>query len=79
MMDLHENLVVCGKLYSINSWIYCKLTNKMDDGGDNFGSNICSCKLEPYHSKKYSIQINHTEKTYKYPFKGVINVLPKLN
>ena len=74
---------------SDNSWICCKLTNKMDDDKDDFGINICSCKLEPttnyicnkqeVHSKKYNLQINYTEKTYKYPFKDVINITPKLN
>lgn len=74
---------------SENSWICCKLTNKIDDNKDNFRTNICSCKLEPLtdyicneqqvHSKKYSLQINYTEKKYKYPFKDVINVTPKLN
>jgi hypothetical protein len=81
----------CNMRYSKseNSWICCKLTNKIDDDKDNYGTNICSSKLEPstnyicdkhqVHSKKYSLQINHTEKTYKYPFKDVINVTPKLN
>ena len=81
----------CNMRYSKseNSWICCKLTNKIDDDKDNFRTNICSCKLEPsnnyicneqqVHSNKFSLQINYTEKIYKYPFKEKLSVGPKLN
>lgn len=92
LMGLGDSFCIdCNIRYSKseNSWICCKLSNKVDSCENIFSTNICSCKLEPgenyvckeqhNHSVKFNLKINCTDKTYRYPYKDVISINSELN